>query len=61
MIVIYNKMERERVADEVASHALQALQEAIDRIEAHGECAALERDRWEKLRTALFNTSSMRV
>jgi hypothetical protein len=61
MIVIYNKMERKRVADEVASHALQALQDAIDRIEARGECAALERARWEKLRSTLSKTDSMRV
>lgn len=59
MLVIYNRMERKRVADEVASHALQALQEAIDRIEARGESAASERARWKKLRTALSDTDSM--
>jgi hypothetical protein len=61
MIVIYNKMERKHVADEVACHALQALQDAINRIEARGECAASERDRWEKLRTALAKPDSMQV
>lgn len=61
MIVIYNKMERKRVADDVASHALQTLQDAIDRLEARGECAALERDCWEKLRTALVSPDTTRV
>jgi hypothetical protein len=56
MIVIYNKMERKRIADEVASHALQTLQNAIERLEARGECAASERDCWEKLRTALVSS-----
>lgn len=61
MIVIYSKAQRKRVAEDVASRALEALQQAIERIEARGECAALERARWEKLRLALTSTHCERL
>lgn len=61
MIVIYSKAQRKQVEDDVANRALEALQQAIERIEARGDCAALERARWEKLRVALTNTHCERL